>query len=241
MKKDKMIELYLKGYEDGLKEAWKRAKSMVSHYDGWELKSRMEGKIGTLYQDVRSKRYELEDDFSLFVEEESPNVITTPDLPDIRKGEMYLFLERRPEVSFDIFFKYVSEIERGLCITSEKIKKITEKYGKHDGVSYYNLGKSKSQGRLDYETIYYGSLNKLGTVIGEYFKENPGSIMLFHGMDRMIHYVEFTKLQKFVDFIREKANGNNGIIIVTLPPDILEEKKFNQFRNSFDGEYSKEN
>ncbi len=239
MDKEKMIELYLKGYEDGLTEAWRSAKSMVSRYDGWELKSRMKGKISTLYQDVSSKRYKIELDPSVFLPEEDYAEVPgdTLELPEIKKGEMYLFLERKPKDSFNFFFKSIPEAEKGLCITSERIENIIDKYGEYDVVSYCNLAKSNSQRNKSYETISFASLSRLGTVIGEFFKDNPGSILLFQGMDRMIHYNDFSKLQKFVDFIRDKASDNNGYIIVTIPPNILEEKKFNRFRNLFDGEY----
>ncbi|MFO8109523.1 MAG: DUF835 domain-containing protein [Thermoplasmata archaeon] len=237
MDKEKMIELYLKGYEEGLKEGWRGAKSMVSRYDGWELKSRMEGKLGTLYQDVRSKRYKLLDDPCILEPEEVERTPApeTLDIPEITEGNMYLFIETRPESSLNTFFEYVSDTCKGLCITDESIESIVNRYGENDNVVYCTLG--KSYGSSDHESVNYGNLNKLGTVVGKFFKFNEDAVILFDGIDRVIHYVDFAQLQKFMDFVREKANDNKGIVLVSLPSGIMEKKQFNQFRNTFHEEF----
>lgn len=238
MDKEKLIEAYMKGYEEGLKRGWKGAKSMLSRYDGWELKSRMEGKIGTLYQDVRTRRYEIEGEpfFMDWEEQEGPSDRTPSGVPELRWGNMYLFMERKPEISLDIFFQHVSEECKGLCVTHERISAIVDARGEDENVVYCYLGKGgrSSYRSVEYETVSLGNLNKLASVVGEFFKENKGSLMFLSGMNRMMPYVEFEKIQKFTDFVKSKANEHGGCVIVSLPPDILEGYQLQQIKNSFD-------
>jgi len=236
MDKAKLVELYLKGYEEGLKEAWKSAKSMVSHYEGWELKSRMEGKIGTLYQDVRSKRYDLMRDTSLLIEEEPEEIERGETSVEISPGGMYLIIEKKPNRSFDKFFQIVSGDVPGLLITKDPIETVVDDHGLRDAVTYVHLGKRTrrgSRGELSYPDISYGSLSKISSYFGEHFKNNQSSIALLHGVDRMLSYTDFEKVQKFMDFIREKAVSSKGTVIVSIPPDIMGKKQFNRFCGSF--------
>ncbi len=241
MDQEKKIELYLRGYEEGQKEAWSKIKHMVSRYDGWELKSRIESRLGTLYQDVKSKKVDLKEDPSpLFFEEpETESEKVTSDLEvDLYNGEGLLLIEENPDDSINKFSTLISEERNGLFISRDSPDKIIKRFEFGSDVSFIWLSKSsrKDFSEFDYEikTVSPSNLQKLSSLIGTFLKSNEEGVIFMSGIQSIINYTSFNKLQRFIGWTMDNVSEKNGFLICSIPESSIKEKRLGILKAEFD-------
>ncbi|MGM0406248.1 MAG: DUF835 domain-containing protein [Thermoplasmatota archaeon] len=241
MDQEKKIELYLRGYEEGQKEAWSKIKHMVSRYDGWELKSRIESRLGTLYQDVKAKKVDLREDPSpLFFEEpekEREKVIDDLDV-DLNNGEGLLVIEENLGDSIEKFKKLISEERKGLFISRDSPDKILRRFDFGSNVSFIWLSKSskKDFSDFDYEisTVSPSNLQKLSSFIGTFLKSNDEGVIFISGIQSIINFTSFSKLQRFIGWTMDNVSEKNGFLICSIPDSSIKEKRLGILKAEFD-------
>jgi len=247
MKKEEKIALYLKGYEEGQDDAWSEIESLVSKYEGWELRSRVESKIGTLYQEVESKRTELKDSpevLSLQDEDEEPTqkpVISERDIP-WNKGDAYLFVEDSLEESIK---ELVDVVERGasaLLILREDPQKIVEQFDIPSAeCRFIWLSRSKRANdhgdEVEIKKISPSDLSGLSNAIGSYLKSNQEGVVFLSGIPLMTNYNEENKVLRLLNFSRDKVTENEGCLVASISPDAFEERYFEKIKGEFNRTY----
>ncbi|MFO7992155.1 MAG: DUF835 domain-containing protein [Thermoplasmata archaeon] len=221
MDKKKKEELYLKGYEEGLKEAWSTIKSIVSRYDGWELKSRVNGKIGTLYQDISSKRVELQDDPSILVVEDDGGEEETRGRPSIEGASTILIVEKKLDEGLSVFKELLKDGDAGICISREYPQKYQGVYGLKDmDVHYVVLSKNENDSYRGDDTEWQvnnpANLSDLSTIIGNFMKDNNGGVILLTGVQYILVYNDFKLIHKLINFVKEKINQYGGKFILSV-------------------------
>ena len=234
------MKLYLKGYEEGQKEAWSNIKNLVSRFEGWELKTRVESKIGTLYQEVQSKRVELEDNPSeLIIEGEESSIKEDEGKStfELNLGNSYLMLGRDKE-SFNTFQSVLDEENPGLIISRESPEKMMKKYDLNGNIKFVWLTTSTSR-KVDVQSITWkkvspGSLSKISTEIGKFLKNNENGVILLSGLPNLINYNEFNKVLDFVSWTIDQTYQKQGYFIVSLSPSTLKEKEIGKISDEFD-------
>ncbi|MGM0510572.1 MAG: DUF835 domain-containing protein [Thermoplasmatota archaeon] len=254
MEEEKKIEIYLKGYEEGKKEAWSNVKTLANRYEGWELKTRIESKLGTLYQDVDSKRVELRDDpgtlsFIDKVKEEPKETETGEDevseekedryiLDSLEAGDSCLIIESEPKKASGELKKAAEGGKDCLFITRMFPEKIVRTYDLPENIRYIYLSKSgynsNSRDDIDVQTSSPGNLSKLSTKIGGFFKTIGGGVLLLTGLPFMFSYNDFNKIHKFLSWTKEKVHENNGNLIVSLPRTGFKEDYLLKLKGEFE-------
>lgn len=251
MEDDKKIEIYLKGYEEGKKEAWSNIKSIVNRHEGWELKTRIESKLGTLYQDIESKRVELRDEPGKlsFVdeieegtdrsgdkeerEEEEPSIFER-----LGSGYSCLIIESEPEKGLDELKKADGSGNECLCITRTFPDKLINRYGLSEDISYIQLSKSDydsdTKNGLSVETNSPGNLSSLSSKIGVFFKKNDHGVVFLTGLPYLFSYNDFNTILKFLSWTKEKVHGNNGNLILSLPRSGFKEDYLLKLKGEFE-------
>jgi len=240
MKEEEKIALYLKGYEEGQEDAWSEIESLLSKYEGWELRSRVESKIGTLYQEVDSKRTELKENPEMLHLEKGPTDEPTPPEKEIpwNKGDAYLFVENKPG---DSIKEVVDIVERGasaLLILREDPSKTIEQFDMPEkDCRFIWLSRSKGvndlEDDLDVEKISPSDLSGLSNAIGSYLKANQKGVVFLSGIPLMTNYNEQNKVLRLLNFSRDKVTENEGCLVASISPDAFEEQFFEKIKGEF--------
>ncbi len=238
------IELYLKGYEEGQKDAWTDIESLVSKHEGWELKSRIESRIGTLYQQVNSKREELKEHpekLSLEEEEDSPEGSETIDVP-WNVGGSYLFLEEKPKKSIRELVEIVKKEVSVLFILSEPPHKRLESYdASFENCEFVMLSRERSGTEpidgIEVKRNSPDDLNNLSAVIGKFFRSKDKPVVFLSGIPFLSNYNEEEDILKLLNFTKEKLNDHDGCLAASLSADAVEKNFLGKFKNKFDQVY----
>ncbi len=250
MEEDEKIEIYLKGYEEGKKEAWSNVKSLANRYEGWELKTRIESKLGTLYQDIDSKRVEVRDDPEIFsfvdekkVETEEPEedvkeVVYDTILEELQPGDSCLIFENDPERGFQEIKNADDNGKDCLCISRMYPDKIIRRYDLSDDVNYVLLSKSryrsdKSDG-IKVQTNSPGNLSSLSSKIGNFFKNHEDVVLFMTGLTFMFSYNDFNKIHKFINWTKGKVYENDGNLIISLPRSGFKDEYLLKLKGEFE-------
>src|SRR5439155_10719615 len=110
---DEKRKAFLKGFEEGLKAAWREIGSLTTRgYSSTELMVMAKSKMAVLYHDVEAMESRL-------VEEEGIPVVggEMPARKDIGRRGAYLVREPKAERVFELFADLLRDEARGLCIT----------------------------------------------------------------------------------------------------------------------------
>lgn len=239
MDQEEKMELYLKGYEDGQKEAWSNIKKLISRYEGWDLKSRVESKIGTLYQEVQSKKVELQDEPSILEISEEGEAKREVDLviDEWEKGNSYLFLNG-DEIAYKELQSLFDRDIKGLIISRESPEKIVNKYNISEKVQLIWLTKSTSKkienDLISWSKISPGNLSKLSSEIGNFLKRNKNGCVFVSGIPSLINYNDFEKVLKFISWVIDRTYQRHGYLIVSLSHLSLKEEYINTIKDEFD-------
>jgi hypothetical protein len=144
-------EDYLKGYEDGLKEAWNEVIRLISRgAKAREVQMVIKSKIATIYQSLDAKKHKLkrliEDDIQSDIHnaEGGPQKQgkPEPDVPEapksdaesesdsdiISKGAL-LINEEEPKLSFEIMSRMVKQGRKGMCVLRSYPDDVQEQFG----------------------------------------------------------------------------------------------------------------
>jgi len=244
MKKEEKITLYLKGYEKGQKEAWSEIERLVSKYEGWELRSRIESKIGILYQEVESKKAELEENPEILSSDEEPTDEPTPPDREVpwNKGDAYLFVENKLDESMK---KLVDVVERGasaLLVLREDPEKVIEKFDiPVTNCRFIWLSRSKGVNGLEddvsVEKISPSDLSGLSNAVGSYLKSNRKGVVFLSGIPLMTNYNDENKVLRLLNFSRDKITENEGCLVASISPDAFEKKYFEKIKGEFNRTY----
>ncbi len=246
MEKDRKVELYLKGYEEGQKDAWSDIESLVSKYEGWELKSRIESKIGTLYQEIEAKRTEIKekpDILSIEVEQPSEEESTEEEekVP-WRPGDAYLFIEDKSDRSIKKIVEIIKKGTPTLFIVRENPKKIIDEFEisfedcKFIWLSRQSV-KETDEDDVQMEDRSPSNLSGLSNDIGTYLKSNPQGVVFLSGISFMTNYNEEKKVLKLINFAKDKVTENDGCLVGSVSPDALEEKFLEKIKGEFNRTY----
>ncbi len=241
MKEEDKIELYLKGYEEGQKDAWSDIESMISKYEGWELRSRIESKRGTLNNDIDAKRAELKEKPEKLVIEDGPDLDdkekTSRNIP-WGKGDAYLFVEKRPDASLRELSYVMDKGASALIIVRQSPDKLIDKYEiPKDRSKFIWLSRSgggMTMGDLDVKKISPSDLSGLSNEIGRYLKENPKSVIFISGLALMTNYSESNNVLKLLNFSRDRVTDNDACLVSSVSGDALDDKFLEKIKGDFD-------
>ncbi|MEF8833123.1 MAG: DUF835 domain-containing protein [Candidatus Thermoplasmatota archaeon] len=233
MKKEEKIALYLKGYEEGQNEAWTEIESLVSKYEGWELRSRIESKIGTLYQEVDSKRTELEQNPEKLIIEE-PTDQPPPSKKEIpwNKGDAYLFVENKLDESIRELVDVVNRGASALLVLREDPGKTIEQFDLSVKDCRF-IWVSDLEDDVSVEKISPSDLSGLSNAIGSYLKSNQEGVVFLSGIPLMTNYNEENKVLQLLNFSRGKVTENDGCLVASISPGAFEEKFFEKIKGEF--------
>ncbi|MEF8873773.1 MAG: DUF835 domain-containing protein [Candidatus Thermoplasmatota archaeon] len=248
MDDDEKIKVYLKGYEEGQKEAWSDIESMVSKFEGWELKSRIESRIGTLYQEVESKREELKEDIDqLDFEEEESKGGEEEDTIEIpwKPGEGYLFIEDKLKEAIEVLGEVIESGVPILFIVRQSPDKIMDLFDDGssigDDCKFVWLSREDGVGEqpaaVEVERISPSDLPSLSQKIGKFLKNEEETVVLFSGIKLLTSYNEEDKILHLLHFTKDRIKDNDSCLVASISDKAVEEKFLEKFKDEFEEVY----
>ncbi len=261
MDKEDYIEIYIQGYKRGQKEAWKEVQNLISHHDGWELKSRVESKIGTLYQDVKAKRAEVKKDPDFM---ESIEVLEKESSKDQEKeeeqkkdqktekrkgidwnpGDSCIIMEERPSRGFKEFSRLLKEGVPGLFISRASPDKAVDKYQiPKENCEFIWLSKGGSDSPkiegMDGRKVSPSNLSALSSVIGSFEKEKGECVVFISGLSSMTNFSERKKIFNFLSWARDRvagrgSSGQRGFFLLSVSSKAVKDKFLEKIKAEFD-------
>jgi len=243
MDQEKLIEIYLKGYKEGQEEAWSNIKNLVSKHDGWELRSRVESKIGTLYQDIEYKRSELSrNPQSLQIDledekEEKEEEHIEKELPSWNITDSHMIIESKPKKGFHEYKKLNSEGYSGLVITREPPSKILNKYelnAKNTKFIWLSKSGSSNNENIEVKRISPSDLSGLSSDIGVFLKNYDNGIVFLSGVPYLNNFSEPNKVLNFISWIKDRITDHEGFYLLSISGSAVEEKFLEKVKGEFD-------
>jgi len=220
---------FLKGYEEGLKEAWKDFIALTNKgYRSREIQilAKMEI-LKNIPKKIEMKRNEVEKRFGIILEEKLHE--TAWDQTEIVSGRTYLVEETNPPKIFDIYSGLLKEGTAGLCIHRTEPDKLIEKYGIKGKIIWLSktemLPSTWEEFRdADLSVVSPTSLETLSTSIIEFLKLEGKKVIMMGGLDFLLTHNDFSKVMKFLQSIKDRIFYSKAIMLVSYDPEILEGK-----------------
>lgn len=230
---------YLKGFEDGLQEAWEDlVKLTTKGYTSRELQIMAKSKRAVLYQRVQEKIRELEKALGrpLLPETARPTGPGPPPPVTLSAGWSYLVKEDRPDRSFTLFADQVRDGRESLAIVRTHPGVLRQKFGLQGGFVWLTKAEKTPPGVAaapapaekaePAEFISPSNLARLTAVIKDFLAKSAGGIVLIEGLEYLITQNDFRSVLRFIQLINERVVLDKGILLTPLDPATMDSREF---------------
>lgn len=222
---------YLKGYEDGMNEAWDDViKLTTKGYTSSEFRIMAKSRKATVHQKVEAKSKALEP-----TEFEEPEDDVLGEITGLRRGGKYIIREAKPERSLEIFSTLVKEMGEGLGITRVHPGSIEKRFTT-EGAEMVWLTKAEG---TDESFSFMSPSNLVGILssISSFLKEKRGSPVLLEGIEYLITQNNFDATLRFIQKVNEYVTLNDGILLVPVNPSAMESKDYQLLAREMTSEF----
>ncbi|MBS3816942.1 MAG: DUF835 domain-containing protein [Candidatus Thermoplasmatota archaeon] len=179
------------------------------------------------YEVVKSeKRAEAE----LFKKEEEVGKV---EVKNLEVGGAYLIADRakKAERTFKTFINALEEGMPGLCFTRTFPSKLKERYPDIDSPIFWLSTVDETE---EVRTIKPESFHEEMIKISKSFLETKQGIIVLHGMEFLLSYLEFDDLLNTLQQIKDMTYEEGGILLLAVDPESVGEIEFNISRDEFD-------
>ncbi len=221
---------FIKGFQEGLQEAWDEIiKLSTKGYTSRELQIMAKTKRSMVFQRVQQKVDELERALGKkLTGPEVPQVASRPAEASLSPGWSYVIKEDRPERSFALFTKLLSQGSRGLCISRTHPDTLKQKYGFDAAVLWltkteaaYPQGEPKGV-----EFVSPNNLAHLASSIRDFLSKGPEGAVIIEGLEYLTTQNDFKSVLKFIQLINEQIVLDKGYLFVPVDESTMDPKDF---------------
>ncbi len=227
---DELRKAFLRGYEEGLKAAWREIGLLTTRgYSSTELSVMAKSKMAVLYRDVEAMASRLA--------EEEPLDMVGPSAParDIGSRGAYLVREPRAERIFDLFTEIVSAGGRGLCITRIHPDDLRSRYKLGDS-GFVWLSSTPGKKGKGMAVVPPTGLVDIASAIAEFSGQGGNAVVLLEGVEYMIGQNGFASFLRFLQKVNEKIVLNNSYLLISANPAALKEQEYKLLAREMVGE-----
>src|SRR2546422_3102773 len=229
---DETRKAFLKGFEDGLKAAWREIASLMSRgYSSTELMVFAKSKIAVLYRDVEAMEARL-------LEEEGIPVVGGGEMvarKDLRRRGAYLVREPKAERVFELFGDLLRSEARGLCITRIHPDDARTRYGL-ETAGFIWLSKSPGQKGKDMAIAEPTALVDIASAISEFASDGGNAAVLLEGLEYLISQNGFPSVMRFLQKVNEKIVINDSYLLISANPAAMKEQEYTVLAKEVAGE-----
>jgi len=228
---DDSARSYVKGFQEGLQEAWDEIiKLSTKGYTSRELQIMAKTKRSMLYQRVQQKVDELERMLGRKITvDAAPGAQAQPKPPiELVPGWSYVIREERPERSFSLFASLLAKGARGLCISRTHPDILKQKYGfKAESVWLTKTETAQSSGIVKgTEFVSPNNLAHLASSIRDYLAKGEDGAVIIEGLEYLTTQNDFKSVLRFVQLINEQVVLDKGYLLVPVDEATMDPKDF---------------
>jgi len=226
---DELRKAFLKGYEEGLKNAWREIGLLTTRgYSSTELSVMAKSKMAVLYRDVESMAARLE-------EEEPPTVGPSVPQRDIGGRGAYLVREPKAERIFDLYTELLAAGARGLCITRIHPDDLRSRYKLADS-GFVWLSSTPGKKGKGMAVVPPTGLVDIASAIAEFSSQGGNAAVLLEGVEYMIGQNGFASFLRFLQKVNEKIVLNNSYLLISANPAAMKEQEYKLLAREMVGE-----
>ena len=232
MTKDEVKKAYLKGYEEGQKEAWSDISKLTTRgYSSTELNIMAKSKMAVISRSVEDKARQLEK-YGLVIEDHA-SARGTGMLPD-RRGS-YVIREEKAEAVFDHFADLLEKGHHGLCITRTHPRELGLRF-ESKSVKFLWLSRSESEVQGDVKSVSPTELSALASQAVGFMERERQSAVLLEGIEYLVSQNGFPPVLKFVQMLSEKSVLSDSYLLLSVNPAAMNEREYGQIAKEMAGE-----
>jgi hypothetical protein len=211
---------FLRGFQEGLQDAWSEIiKLSTKGYTSRELQIMAKTKKSMLSRQVAAKAEELERMLGkkLFSRESVGGDLRPPAV-ELLPGWSYVVREERPERSFAMFSKLLSEGGKGLCISRTHPDTLKQKYG-FEAQSLWLTKTETPQGKKPtkgFECVSPNNLAHLASAVREFLSKNENGAVIVEGLEYLNTQNDFKSVLKFIQLINEQVVLDKGYLMIPV-------------------------
>jgi len=138
-----------------------------------------------------------------------------PDDIGIPAGHSYLFKKGGSSAAFDIFKRFLVSGRRGIILSRLPPEKIPILY-EVECPSIWIVSRPPSKGSV--MTVDPQRLTRVYSLIGDFVRNNPGSVALLDGLNYLLSENDFSSVMKTVQLINEAIAMTRSILLVPIDP-----------------------
>ncbi len=226
---DELRKAFLKGYEEGLKAAWREIGLLTTRgYSSTELSVMAKSKMAVIYRDVESMAGRL-------AEEEPATVGPSVPQRDIGSRGAYLVREPRAERIFDLVIEVLAAGGRGLCITRIHPDDLRSRYKLGDA-GFVWLSSTPGKKGKGMAVVPPTGLVEIASAIAEFSGQSGNAVILLEGVEYMIGQNGFASFLRFLQKVNEKIVLNNSYLLISANPAALKEQEYKLLAREMVGE-----
>jgi len=218
---------YIKGYQDGLDEAWEEIiKLSTKGYTSRELQIMAKSKKSMLYQQVQQKLDELERVLGKKLGAVEPVRASAKMQIDLRPGWSYVLNEVRPDRSFALFSGLLSKGNKGLCISRTHPDVLRQKYGFDADIVWLTKTETAPSKGVGAEFVSPNNLARLASHVREFLSRTKNGAVIIEGLEYLTTQNDFRSVLKFVQLINEQVVLDKGYLIMPVDGATMDAREF---------------
>ncbi len=226
---DELRKAFLKGYEEGLKAAWREIGTLTTRgYSSTELSVMAKSKMAVLYRDVEAMASRLS--------EEEPATVG-PSVPERDIGGRGAYLVREPKADriFELFSDLVRAGARGLCITRIHPDDLRGRHALPES-GYIWLSSTPGRKGKGMAVVPATGLVEIASAIAEFSADGRNAAILLEGVEYMIGQNGFPSFLRFLQKVNEKVVLNDSYLLISANPAALKEQEYKLLAREMVGE-----
>ncbi|OPY31303.1 MAG: V4R domain protein [Methanomassiliicoccales archaeon PtaU1.Bin124] len=156
--------------------------------------------------------------------DEAPKIAYRPDNKHILlDGNAYLMEMDDNSEAYEIFLEQVSHGRKGMIIAREYPEKVKKRYG-IDNIPFLWLSFERDRKYTREPT----NIPLIYSEVKNFLDTTPKAIVLFSGIEYLISQNTFVKVLKFVQLLNENISITDGVLLLPVSPDALNQKEVKQ-------------
>ncbi len=229
---DEKRKAFLKGFEEGLKSAWREIGALTTRgYSSTELMVMAKSKMAVLYRDVEVMQARL-------LEEEGIPIVGGGEMParrDLGRRGAYLVREPKADRIFELFAELLQGKARGLCITRVHPDDLRTRYRIREA-GFIWLSKSPGQKARDMAVAEPSALVDIASAISDFAADGGNAAVLLEGLEYMISQNGFASMMRFLQKVNEKIVLNDSYLLISANPAAMKEQEYKVLAKEVAGE-----
>jgi hypothetical protein len=223
---------FLKGYEEGLRAAWREIAALTTRgYSSTELGVMAKSKLAVLYRDLEAVEARL-------LEEEGIPVVHSGAVAaerEVGRRGAYLVREAKADRVFRLFADLLRTNARGLCITRIHPDDLRSRYRIEDAgfIWLSKSGGAKARGMAIAEP---SRLVDIASAISDFTGEGGNAAVLLEGLEYMISQNGFGSILRFLQKVNEKIVLSDSVLLISANPAAMKEQEYRLLAKEVAGE-----